>query len=146
MVQLKDLRILYFLLTCFDALCTSSASCAERTTPAGDGGHGSVGVATDSTGITITGRSHRVAVGRVGQPRGMGHPRTEQLGATHPIRAQTGRGKVQRSRGQAWRCCPSVCRMGDVDVVAGEAVVGGAEAGVGAECQGCVRVGMGQGW
>lgn len=96
LAKMKD-RNLYFPLTCFDAMCTSSASCAERTPPAGDGRHGSVGVAIDPAGITITGRSHRVAVGGVGQTRGVGQPRTQELGASHPIRAQTGRGKVQRS-------------------------------------------------
>lgn len=78
---------LHFPLTCFDAVRASRASRAERATPAGDGWHGSVGVATDPAGITVTRRRHRVAVGGVCQLRGVGHLWTQQLGASHPIRA-----------------------------------------------------------
>lgn len=79
---------LRFPLTCFDAVCASSASCAEGATPAVDGRHRSVRVAADPAVVTVAGRGHRVAVGGVGQPRGVGHPRTQQLGgARHPTGA-----------------------------------------------------------
>lgn len=123
----------------------SSTSCAEGAPPAADRRHGSVGVAADSAGVAVTRRRHRVAVGRVRELGGVRHLRTQQLGARHSTGAYAGGGKVQRARRQVRRRCPGVRRVGDVDVIAGEAVVRGAEAGMGAERQSRVWVGMSQG-
>lgn len=145
--------------TCLDAAGASGAPRAEGAPPAGDRWHGSVGVAADPAGVSVAGRRHRVAEGRVWRQRGgVRHLRPQQLGARHPTgaqprrggevqragwrrRRQVGRGRRRRRRG----CRPAgVRRVGDVHVVAGEAVVGRAQARVGAERQGGVRVWVGQ--
>ncbi|TNN40160.1 hypothetical protein EYF80_049669 [Liparis tanakae] len=138
-------------LTCLDGPRAAGARRAEGAPPAGRWRRRrrqrSVGEAPDAAGVAATRRRHRAAVGAVGG-RGRAAGRAQQLGAGRPIGAQTGGGKVQRSRGHArrrrGRRRPGVRRrVGDVHVVAGEAVVGGAEARVGAEGEGGVRVGVG---